>query len=184
MTATANGSRRTLLVLIALFFLPVIAAAYIYYGTQWRPDGSTVHGELVDPVISLPDNGLMTRGRWTLLHVANGRCDTDCQNALVFIRQTRLSLNQDMGRVNRLFIATGECCNRSYLDTQHPGLAIHADTEPGAAELVRLLPPTDRADWLYIVDPLGNVVMRYDSRTAPKGLLTDMKKLLKLSSIG
>ncbi len=48
----------------------------------------------------------------------------------------------------------------------------------------RRFPTADRAHSLYIVDPLGNLVMRYDTRDTPKGLLDDLKKLLKLSHIG
>ncbi len=50
--------------------------------------------------------------------------------------------------------------------------------------LVAAFPAADRERSLYIVDPLGNLVMRYDTRDTPKGLLDDLKKLLKLSHIG
>ena len=57
-------------------------------------------------------------------------------------------------------------------------------SEPGRSELLAVIPATDREHSLYVIDPLGNVVMRYDTRESPRGLLTDLKKLLKLSHIG
>ena len=95
------------------------------------------------------------------------------------MRQTRLSLNNEMARVNRVFLVTGKCCDREFLQREHPGLnVVQMQNIPPA------FPETDRASSLFIVDPLGNLVMRYDARQNPKGLLEDLKKLLKLSHIG
>ena len=61
---------------------------------------------------------------------------------------------------------------------------MHGHRSPDAAIAIVPSPLQDRANWLFIVDPLGNLVMRYDARDNPKGLLEDLKKLLKLSHIG
>jgi hypothetical protein len=89
-----------------------------------------------------------------------------------------------MQRVERLFIATGACCDREYLDSVHPGLKTIEMPDAAASALVRAFPETGRAHSLFIVDPLGNLVLRYDVRQSPKGLLSDLQKLLKLSHIG
>jgi hypothetical protein len=57
-------------------------------------------------------------------------------------------------------------------------------TGPEAQELLTAFPRTDQARSLFITDPLGNLVMRYDTQDEPKGLLEDLKKLLRLSHIG
>jgi hypothetical protein len=57
-------------------------------------------------------------------------------------------------------------------------------SSPAGVALTGQFPSRDREHSLYVVDPLGNLVMRYDAREDPKGLLTDLKKLLKLSHIG
>jgi len=107
-----------------------------------------------------------------------------CRRALVLGRQTRLSLNQEMTRVRRVMLATSDCCANDYLAKEHEGLAVvDASTGAGAA-LAGQFPAAEREHSLYVVDPLGNLVMRYDAREEPKGLLTDLKKLLKLSHIG
>ena len=183
--ADVRRSRRMLLLLVAIFFLPVAAAFYLYYGATWRPVGQTNHGELLNPVQTVPADAAALRGKWSLVYLGDGRCDEACKTALIFARQTRLSLNQDMQRVNRLFLATGECCDRAYLDSVHVGLNTLDLTDAAkAAPLLAAFPEAGRATSLFIVDPLGNVVMRFDVRENPKDLLTDLRKLLKLSSIG
>jgi len=187
MTHAAPPTRRgrqTLYLLIVMFFLPVAVAFYMYYGADWRPVGQTNHGELLSPVKALPAGAEALRDKWTLVYVGAGACDEACRESLVFARQTRLSLNQDMQRVDRYFIATGECCDRQYLATQHPGLKFIEVPDAANSALVAAFPAKDREHSLFIVDPLGNLVMRYDVHESPKGLLTDLRKLLKLSHIG
>lgn len=187
----AVKSRRTLLVLAALFFVP-LAASFILYYSGWRPAGGSNNGELLDPVRQLPPgtesvlDGLTPEARnWALIYVGDGRCDEDCRRSLVFARQTRLSLNKEMTRVNRAFFATRNCCDLAYIDAEHQGLKVR---DAGDAEsldgLLAVFPQDDRQHYLFIVDPLGNIVMRYDTRKEPRKLLDDMKKLLKLSHIG
>lgn len=175
-----------LLFLVALFFVPIAAAFILYYGVGWRPAGGTNHGELYSPARPLPASAApLAEKQWSLVYAGDGACDENCRRSLVFARQTRLSLNQEMTRVARLFLATGNCCDGQYLDSEHPGLVVlDAAADPALAAVVAALPATEREHSLYIVDPLGNLVMRYDTREDPHGLLDDLKKLLKLSHIG
>jgi hypothetical protein len=177
---------RTLGVLAALFLLPLLAAAWMYYGTDWRPAARVNHGVLISPVRPLASP--IFRDKWSLVYVGSGACDEACRQALYVMRQTRIALNTDMTRVARVFIATGECCARDFLAREHPGLIIlDASASEAASESTRLLgqfPPDDRAHTLFIVDPLGNLMMSYDARQNPRGLLEDLRKLLRLSHIG
>jgi hypothetical protein len=184
MTEPVRRNRRPLYVLIALFFVPLSIAFFMYYGSGWRPAGQTNHGELLAPVRALPEEAVALRGKWSLVYVGEGRCDEDCRTALIFARQTRLSLNQDMQRVERVFIATGACCDREYLDKDQPGIKLIAIPDAASSATVRAFPEADRSHALFVVDPLGNLVLRYDVRQSPKGLLSDLQKLLKLSHIG
>lgn len=190
---------RTIGLLAAIFFLPLIASFAMYYGGSWRPAASTAHGELYHPARPLPKAELrhadgsvapidVFADKWTLVYVGNGTCDEACADSLYFMRQTRLSLNQEMTRVARVFFGTGECCSFEAAEKKHPGLVTGVVTidaaGPNASELVAAFPTTEREHSLFVVDPLGNLVMRYDARDTPKGLLDDLKKLLKLSHIG
>jgi cytochrome oxidase Cu insertion factor (SCO1/SenC/PrrC family) len=185
---------RTVFALAGLFLLPLVLSFWLYYGLHWRPRGTANHGELIAPVRALPDAtvpdtaGLPTAhifaDKWTLVYVGNGSCDADCRTTLVFMRQTRLSLNNEMTRVQRVFLATADCCDRAYLTTQHPGLRAFDASQPAAQALLAQFPQAQRAQSLFVVDPLGNLMMRYDARLPPQGLLEDLKRLLQLSHIG
>jgi hypothetical protein len=185
MTESRRSGRRTLLLLLALFFVPLAAAFILYYGTGWRPAGGTNHGELLQPVRQLPADAASLREKWALIYAGDGQCDADCKQALVFARQTRLSLGKEMLRLNRALLATDHCCDLAYLDKEHDGIKVFDVSEPAQrAELLALLPAKDRRHSLFVIDPQGNIVLRYDVRQDPRGLLDDLKKLLKLSHIG
>ncbi len=187
--------RRILLVIAALFFLPVAIAFTLYYSELWRPAASASKGVLIDPARPLVVAGLrfvdgtaappdVLSGKWTLIYIGDGACDADCRTALVFARQTRLALNNEMKRVQRVFIAPSNCCDRGYLEQQHPGLITLDASAPEAAAVIAQF-PADRARALFIVDPHGNLMMRHDASViTTKDLLSDLKKLLKLSHIG
>ena len=185
-TRQARG-RRMLLLVAALFLVPLAVAFALYYGTDWRPGRRTNHGDLIVPARPLPaiapaaaGGPAPFHGKWSLVYVGDGACDAACAAVLVTMRQTRLALANEMGRVQRVFITTGGEIDRERLGRDHPGLLVLEPAEPLLAAFPRERAPTD----LYIVDPLGNLMMRFDSRANPKGLLQDLKKLLTLSQIG
>lgn len=195
----ARRSRTQIWILVAVFFAPLALAFLLYYGSGgWRPPGSTNRGELISPPRPLPSVALPTpggaplaaetwHGKWTLLYVGDGRCDGHCRAALTLMRQTRLALNEDMTRVQRIFLATGNCCDRAYLDAEHPGLLVAlGDNAAGAALLAAFPDGAPAMDGVvYVIDPLGNLMMRHAPQPPPaKGLLEDLRKLLKLSHIG
>jgi hypothetical protein len=178
---------RTLAVLAALFLLPVAASFWMYYGSGWRPAGHSNHGELIAPARPVPAaeaHSALFHGKWSLVYVGDGDCGDECHHALYVMRQTRLSLNNEMRRVERVFVATGHCCAREFLAQEHPGLQILDTVSTPDARLVQTFPDAAREHQLFIVDPLGNLMMSYDTRENPKGLLEDLKKLLTLSHIG
>jgi hypothetical protein len=194
-----SGSRRQFWIAVAMFFGPLAAAFFLYYGLDgWRPAGSTAHGELIDPARPLPELALadpsgapvpadLLRGKWSLVYLGAGSCDARCRQALTDTRQVRLALGDDQPRVQRVFLYAGDCCDRAYFESEHPGLVI-ADLGAGSSLLAEF-PSYDgvaplEAGRTYIVDPLGNLMMSYPADVPAKGMLEDMKKLLKLSHIG
>jgi hypothetical protein len=93
-----------------------------------------------------------------------------------------------MDRVQRVFVAEGECCDWEYLSSQHPDL-ITVLSAPGASPLLAQFPAFNgispaAADRIYVIDPLGNLMMSYAPDAKPKGLLEDLKRLLGLSHVG
>ena len=195
MTDSRARGRRNFLLLAAMFLVPVFVVFAMYYGGLWSPSGSSAKGELVHPAQPLEFSGLrqsdggaagidLFQGKWSLIYVGDGACDTECRTALTYGRQTRLAVGKDMDRVQRVFLTTGNCCDRGYLDAEQPGLVtLDASSENARALLAQF--PGERRVSLYIVDPLGNLMMRHDAtQVINKDLLSDLKKLLKLSHIG
>jgi hypothetical protein len=193
--------------LAALFLVPLLAAFYMYYATDWRPVKRVNHGALIIPARPLPLVKLehvalvapdanaprptpgaaapkLLRDKWSLVYIGAGNCDEPCRQALYVMRQTRLSLNNEMSRLDRVFLVTGDCCARDFLEHEHPGLIVADATSPDGTRLLHEFPADGRPYSLFIVDPLGNLMMSYDARQNPKGLLEDLQKLLRLSHIG
>jgi cytochrome oxidase Cu insertion factor (SCO1/SenC/PrrC family) len=194
MNEARRRGRQLLLILAAVFLLPVIAAFALYYGKLWRPGGLASKGELIEPARPLavtglkqpdgsPAGGELLTGKWSIVYIGDGACDDLCRTALVFGRQSRLALNNEMTRVQRVFLATGNCCATEYFANEQAGL-IALDASASAAQALLAQFPADHRRSLYIVDPLGNLMMRHDATHTSKDLLTDLKKLLKLSHIG
>jgi hypothetical protein len=194
--------RRQLLLIAAIFFVPLAVAFWLYYGpADWRPAGGTNKGDLIDPAVPLPAAALtyadgtpvsadFLAGKWTMLYVGDGACDERCRKALYVSRQSRIALNKDIGRTQRIFLVTGNCCNQAYLDAEHPDMTFVLPVDDTASrELLDALPiidgvPPATAGRLYVVDPLGNAVLSYSAAAPDKALLTDIRKLLRLSHIG
>jgi hypothetical protein len=194
MDEARRRGRRQLLIVAAVFLLPVAIAFALYYGQVWRPAGSSNKGALIAPARPLAVAGLRNpdgtpadagvfQGKWSLIYIGDGACDAACRTALVFARQSRLALNNEMTRVQRIFLATGNCCATDYFKAEHAGL-IALDASASEAQVFLAQFPPERASTLYIVDPLGNLMMKHDASHTSKDLLSDLKKLLKLSHIG
>lgn len=198
---------RMLGALAALFVLPLLLAFYMYYGTDWRPLKRVNHGTLISPVRPLvvtslkrepltdpdpnapppsaePAEPKLFHDKWSIVYIGEGNCDERCRQALYVMRQTRLSLNNEMSRVERVFLVTGNCCAKEFLLHEHQGLIVADATSGDGTKLLQEFPADGRPYSLFIVDPLGNLMMSYDSRQNPKGLLEDLQKLLRLSHIG
>ena len=194
MEDSRRHGRRMFLIIAAVFLLPVAASFALYYGKLWRPAGSASKGELITPARPLTVAGLrhadgtaagneVFADKWTLIYIGDGACDADCRQALVLARQSRLALNNEMTRVQRVFLATDHCCASDYFAAEQPGLiALDASAAEAAALLAQF--PAERQHALFIVDPLGNLMMRHDASHTTNDLLSDLKKLLKLSHIG
>jgi hypothetical protein len=103
------------------------------------------------------------------------------------MRQTYLGLAQLMPRAQQVFLVTASCCDDAYLEREDPALiTVNLDSpdDPQAAALLAPFPADARATTVFIVDPKGNLMMRYDAHAAPRGLHEDLQKLLNLSHIG
>lgn len=190
-----RSGRRQLLLVASIFFVPLAAAAFLYFYSGWRPPVGVQHGNLIDPprplpemAFSLPDGGTTTadvlRGRWFLVHPVEGACDERCLAALADLRQLRLALDKDAPRVQRVLLHDGRCCGAGE-PAAGPDLLVLGAAGPEGQSFRALFPPaSDGSAGIYIVDPHGNLMMSYPATGAARGLLKDLERLLRLSSIG
>jgi cytochrome oxidase Cu insertion factor (SCO1/SenC/PrrC family) len=199
---------------VVVFFAPLAVAFAVYYGSNWRPLRHTNHGMLIEPPRPLPPIALPTItapeevtvpaaptrvlgapadarwliGKWSLVYVGDGRCLDACRKTLYFIQQTQLGLGNLIPRTQQVWLSTDHCCDPdadrpTHSEQSAPLLQFDASGE-AARSWLDLFPQDHRDSTVFIVDPRGNLMMRYDSNADPKGLREDLKKLLGLSHIG
>jgi len=192
---SAVSGRLKLLAVLLACSLPVLVAYFVFYVV--RPHGEASFGELVTPVRPVPEapgydlDGTKValsslKAQWLLVKVDGGACVKDCQKQLTVLRQFRLMLGKDMGRIDWLWLINDRAPVSPTLAAglKHDDatvLRVDADT------LVAWLPaPVGKAqqDFIYVVDPMGNTMMRFparlDSAAAAKAK-RDLEHLLRAS---
>jgi hypothetical protein len=179
------------LVLMFLAFAAPVVAAYLSF-FFWPPAGRTNYGELIKPT-TLPNARLRDvdgkefelsklRGKWLILTIDGASCDSACDQKLFLMRQVRISLTKEMNRVERVLLLRGEGSVSPDILKKYQGMHVLSG---GDAKLLRQFPATaDLIDHIYLVDPLGNVMMRYPKNPEASGLRRDMTRLLSVSQIG
>jgi cytochrome oxidase Cu insertion factor (SCO1/SenC/PrrC family) len=151
-----------------------LAWAAWYFG--WASGAGGNYGELIPPhtVSGAPLPAL--RGKWVMVTFDDAACDADCEKKLYYMRQVRRAQGKDQGRVERLWVIT---------DAGKPRSELLAAIE--GTHLTRVSPgefPGERAQHIYLVDPLGNLMMRFPRDPDPSKMLKDLQRLLKYSRIG
>ena len=187
---TRSGRWKMILVLLVCAS-PVVASYFMYYVV--RPEGRRNFGELIDPQRPLPvlatqtldgKSGELTalKNQWLLLSVASGACDTRCEQNLYFQRQLRESLGREKERLDRVWLVIDDMAVRQAL---LPALASATVLRVQPTDLARWLEPAlgkRLQDHLYLVDPLGNLMMRFpadmDAEAAAKAK-RDLDRLLR-----
>lgn len=171
---------------------PVVASYFTYYII--RPEGRRNYGELVDPQRPLPAlTGVAPDGRridlpalkgqWLLVSVAGGACDAACQQHLYFQRQLRESLGREKDRLDRVWLVSDDAAVPAAL-----GTALQGATVLRVAGLDGWLQPAagqQLADHLYVVDPMGNWMMRFPANMDAAGAAKakrDLERLLRASN--
>ena len=182
------AARRKLLLIAAICIAPVAASYAFYY---LSPRGSFVNYGTLLPTAPAPvpdgtrSDGTPFRladlgGRWVLLVAPKGRCETPCERLLYSSRQARTMQGKEQDRIVRVLLVPEGAAPDAAMLAEHPGLVV---AQVGAAARAGL-PGT--ADAIYVIDPLGNLVLRYDAEPDPdiKGISRDLARLLKASGIG
>lgn len=198
MTETKRGNPRFTLLMLALVFLIPMVAAYLY-----RPSGDPGnYGTLVQPPRALQGftmtaldgtaAGLDTlKGKWTLLYPGRGPCGEQCRRSLYIIERVRLTQGKHMKRIQSVYLAPDALPEGAVSDLllEYEGVRGYRVTDGALAAMApdfdwRAAGDAAAHEPIYIVDPLGNLMMSYSGDADPSGIKEDLERLLKVSQIG
>ncbi|MHB1175786.1 MAG: SCO family protein [Sulfuriferula sp.] len=183
-------SRIKLLLLFALFALPVMVSYVAYY--FWTPSGKTSnYGELLPVKMLTGVTGVQAdgapfsleqlKGKWVMVEFDSGKCDEYCREKLYTLRQVRMAQGAERDRVQRLWLITDNVVPAAELMTDYAGTIV-ATTGQSVREK---FPANGHIEnYIYLVDPLGNLMLRFPKNPNPSGMIKDIKHLLKTSQIG
>ena len=188
----APPRRRTpwqLWVIAAVSVAPLIFSFVAYQ--LWRPSATTNHGALLE-ARALPDAPLRRvdgsvfrlselKGKWLLVMADSGSCDAWCERKLYTIRQLRLAHGKGAGRIERVWLVTDEAVPAAAALNGYEGT--HVARAAGSEVLAALPAASALNDHMFIVDPLGNAVLRYGRDAEPSRMIKDISRLLKASRV-
>ncbi|MGP4845387.1 hypothetical protein ACTXGQ_14710 [Marinobacter sp. 1Y8] len=185
--------RRVALLLFAVGFGPLILATVMYYTGWLNPEGISSNGVLVEPAVAVSSLALTEAGgqpfadrfgpdveapTWMMV-VAAGDCQQDCEQLIYLARQVNVALGKNQERMRRAaYLQTPPADLSGYPDMPLLGSeAASPENWPGGVNI-------KQTPQLYVIDPFGNVMLRYGSEYEGKAILKDLKHLMKLSQIG
>lgn len=181
--------RWTPALILAVCVIPFIASYLVYY--LWPPQSRMNYGELIDPH-PLPAAPLARldgsrfalaelKGRWVMLQVDASACGEPCRRKLYQMRQVRLTQGREMGRIERLWLVRDDGPVDPALLREYGGTHV---VRAGSAAMAALPAERDAADHIYLIDPLGNLMLRFPKDADPSRMKKDLERLLKVSKKG
>ena len=188
----AKNSKFSGYLLIAVFVTPLLIAIAMYTLRNHLAIVKPVsHGQLIHPAQPIEEfavaftagnsSGLnFLKSKWTYLFYAPGKCGLECEAALFKLRQTKIAAGRESNRIQSIMI----------VDRRHVNHQILARYEKiKAGQLLKMQLENQNQLMLepgviYLIDPNANIMMKYDDLATSRGLLKDIKKLLRVSNIG
>ncbi len=176
--------------MIAVLLLSPIVVSYTLFLMGYRP-GSVNYGELIE-MERLSGSGVVQRenvifrikdlrGKWVMLTIDSGQCDEACQQKLYYMRQIRTMQNKEMHRIERLWLVEDDVAVGDQLWDEYEGTVI---VNAQDSELLEHVPNKDaRRNHVYLIDPLGNLMLRFPENLEPRKMSDDIKRLLHVSQI-
>jgi len=184
-----NKNRLTLVMIILLLISPVIIATTLFI-MGYRP-GSINYGDLINVQklqgdgVNQVDNTIFRmkdlRGQWTLVTIDSGQCNEACQSKLYYMRQVRTMQHTEKDRVERLWlIDDNQTVSDELLEEYKGTLFISAQD----SELVQAIDNPDKhRKHIYLVDYMGNLMMRFPEDLDPRKMSDDIKRLLHVAQL-
>ncbi len=192
--AEQNKGRWKLLAVLLVCAAPLIFSYLTYYVI--KPSGRTNYGTLIDPrlhpIPALESSALDGKpakledfkGKWLMVHVAPGDCQKACKDQLVAIRQLRLMQGKHHTRIERVWLITDQQPLDTVLMRVIDGTRMLRVNPEAVAKWLPVEQGGNMNDHIYLIDPLGNLMMRFPKNADPAKVAKDIGKLLKASAIG
>jgi hypothetical protein len=186
-TPRSKGFNKLQMLVILLTPLLVMASSTLLYVSGWlTPDERVNKGILLTPVLELSDLGLdqqtVNPGRQWLMVQTSANCGADCEQQVYIQRQTHVALGKNEPRMKRILLSGS--AGLDDLVQQYPGLEVHS-LEAVSSQFRQQVPGQfSQQNYVFIVDPLGNIPLYFTPQNSFNDQLDDLKKLLKLSTIG
>lgn len=189
-----STGRWKLFAVLAVCAAPMIASYLAYYVI--KPEGRTNYGALLDPrAHPIPALGSTTldgkpvsldeyKGKWIMLQVNDADCGDTCTKKLHDMRQLRLAQGKDRDRVERVWLITDDKPLETLLMREYDGTRMIRAKPDLVKAWLPVEPNATVADHMYMIDPLGNLMMRFPKDADPNKIKKDLAKLLKASRIG
>jgi len=186
--------RWKLLMVLTVCAAPIIVSYLMYYVV--KPEGRTNYGALIDPrAHPLPNVGATLldgtptaldrfKGKWILLNVDGGACGEPCQRQLLEMRQLRLMQGKEMNRIERVWLITDAQPVDTMLMREYEGTTMLRAKADVLKDWLPTEPGTALEEHLYVIDPHGNLMMRFPKNPDPAKVKKDISKLLRASAIG
>lgn len=183
-------NRKIIVLVVGMFTLPVIIAVLLNSRwVDWAPGETRNHGDLIAPVIPLPDGPwaasdgqIVERDAlldlWQVVHVSRGACDEDCMEDLYWLRQARQAQDRHVPEVGLMLISEQPIDARQRDRIMELTAAYTIIDGPSAQSLIETFPGSDPDGRHYIVDPSGNIMMAYEKGADPNDLRRDLGRLL------
>jgi hypothetical protein len=186
--------RWKLFAIIAVCAAPLIASYLTYYVI--KPESRTNYGALIDPrAYPIPALGATKldgkpialdafKGKWIMLQVNGADCEGACKKKLLDMRQLRLMQGKEMDRIERVWLITDDKPLETAVMREYDGTRMLRVKPAAVKAWLPVEPGTAISDHLYMIDPLGNLMMRFPKDADPNKIKKDLAKLLKASRIG
>ena len=187
---------RKVFMLMLVFFIVPILVVILMFKLNWKPSGASL-GELVKPPRLLntpsmlrasdakPLTSAMWKERWSIVYVA-ANCKEDCLNKLHDMRQLHVSLYKDIERTQRVLITSTQ--DVTNIKRDYPDMLIVNQPLDSIAELSQQFQINNEeattANRMYLVDPLGHLMMSYQPKVPLADVRKDITRLLRYSWAG
>ncbi len=171
---------------------PVFLSYFMYYVV--RPDGRTNYGSLLNPIVDAsklnikvdekPATLAALKGKWLMVTVGPSSCDDACAERLYIARQVRETTGREKERIELVWVVTDSGKPLQKILDAYPTVKRVTAEVDAIGAVLPIENGSNVVSHTYVVDPLGNVIMRFPAKPDPSKMKKDMSKLLRASRIG